>query len=87
MEDAKELPDGKSWISNAIFSIGLKSSKLLSSATEAPTTPVRQGIRLLKIAVPTFNGDPLKWMSLWKQFEIPVHSKEQLTGAEKMAYL
>ena len=36
-----------------IFNIGLKISNLLSFATEASTTPVRKGIQLLKISVPT----------------------------------
>ena len=42
IEDAKELPGEISLISDAIFSTGLKISKLLSSATEASTTDVRE---------------------------------------------
>ena len=54
MENVKELPDEESRISNAIFSIGLKISKLLSFATEAPTcaAPVRQGLCLPKSVFP-----------------------------------
>ena len=37
IEDAKELPDEESQISNAIFSIGQKISKLLLSVMKAPT--------------------------------------------------
>ena len=56
IEDAKELPNGKSWISNAIFSIGPKICKLFYSATESSIMPVRERIRLPKITVPTFVG-------------------------------
>ena len=49
--------------------------------------PVREGIRLPKIVVPTFDGNPLKWMTFWQQFEISVHSKDQQTEVEKVAYL
>ena len=46
IEDAKELPNEKSRISDAIFSTGLKISKLLSPTTEASTKPVREGIHI-----------------------------------------
>ena len=55
IEYVKELPDEKSWISDAIFSIGLKISKVISSAAEASTTPVREGICLSRISIPTFD--------------------------------
>ena len=87
MEYTKELNNEKLRISDFIFSLGLKINKFLSYPKEAPIKPVREGIRLPKIAVPTFDGDPLKWMNFWEQFEISTHSKEQLTSAEKMAYL
>ena len=60
IEDAKELPDKKSRISDSIFSIGLKISKFLFSATEASTAPFREGMNLLKISVPTFDGHVLQ---------------------------
>ena len=61
MEDTRELTDEKFQISDIIFSLDLKISKFLSSATEAPTTPVREGMRLPKISVPTFDGLILQW--------------------------
>ena len=50
-------------ISDVIFNLCLKINKLLSYPKEAPIKPVREGIRLPKIAVPTFDGEPLKWMN------------------------
>ena len=81
IKDAKELPDEKSPISDAIFSIGLKISKSLSPTMEASTKPVREGIRLMKITVPTFDGDILQWRSFWEQFELYVHNRAELSDA------
>ena len=64
-----------------MLSLGLKINKFLSHPNEIPNKPVREGIRLPKIAVSTFDGDPLKWMNFWEQFEISIHSKKQLTNA------
>ena len=47
IEHTKELPNKIPHISDAIFSIGLNVSKLLSYATEASITPFREGIYLL----------------------------------------
>ena len=65
----------------------MKISKLLSSATEASTTPVREGIRLSKISVPTFDGHILQWWSFWEQFELYIHNRAKLSDAIKLAYL
>ena len=87
IEDAKELPDEKLWISDANFSTGLKISKLFSSATEASTTPVREGICLPKIRILTFDGHILQWQSFWEQFELYAHNRAELSDAVKPAYL
>ena len=81
MEDTSELNIEKIQISNVFFNLGLKINKFLSYPKEATIKPVREGIRLPKIAVPTFDGDPLKWMNFWKQFEISINSKKQLICA------
>ena len=40
-----------------------------------------------KISFPSFDGNFLNWNTFWEQFEIAIHSKEQLTDAEKLSYL
>ena len=60
MEDTSELNNEKLQISDVIFNLGLKINKFLSYRKEATTKPVREEIRLPKIAVPTIDGDPLK---------------------------
>ena len=88
IKDTKELSDEKLQISDAIVSTALKISKLLPSATDASITPVREGIHLTKISVPTFDGHILQWWSFWEQFELYiVHSRTELSDAVKLAYL
>ena len=70
IEDAKELLNEKSQISDDIFSTGLKISNLLFSATEASTTPVKEGVHVPKISVPTFDGHILQWRSCTQQGRI-----------------
>ena len=49
--------------------------------------PVREGIHLPKISVPTFDGHILQWRSFWEQFELYVHNKDELSDAIKLPYL
>ena len=65
MVDTGELNDEKFRISDVIFNLGLKINKFLSTPKDTPNKPVTEGIRLLKIAVPTFDGDPFKWINFW----------------------
>ncbi len=61
---------------------------LYSPSTEAlvPTTPTR-GVNLPKIEIATFNGDLLSWQTFWEQFDVSIHSRRDVSNAEKLAYL
>ena len=87
IDDAKELPSEKSQISDTVLNMGLKTSKLLSSATEAPAMPVREGIRLPKISVPIFGEHIIQWQLFWEQFEQYIHSRTEFSDEVKLAYL
>ena len=43
--------------------------------------------RLPKLALPTFNGDPLQWQTFWDSFSAAVHCNPRLSGAQKFNYL
>ena len=45
------------------------------------------GVKLSKIGVPSIDGNILNWATFLEQFEVAIHSKEQLTDAERLAYL
>ena len=44
-------------------------------------------IRLPKLVIPLFSGDPLQWQSFWDCFEAAVHSNNSLTNVQKLNYL
>ena len=64
--------------------------KLLSSYTSRPTMASAvdgKGVKLPKLDVPTFDGDVLHWTQFWEQFEVSVHSRTNVSDAEKLVYL
>ena len=80
---------------NELFDLNLKINRLRQEQAkfvETESTPKEAkmhvaGVRLPKISIPSFNRNLLIWSSFWEQFNIVIHSKEQLTDAEKLAYL
>ena len=82
--DVSKLSDHEATVSKVIFDVGLKIRRLLH--TPVPVVH-RDGIKLPKIDVPTFDGDIMDWRRFWEQYEISIHSRTQLTDTEKLAYL
>ena len=82
--DVSELSDYEARISKAVFDVCLKIRRLLHTAVVAAH---RDGIKLPKIDVPTFDGDMMNWRTFWEQHEVSIYSRIQLTDAEKLAYL
>ena len=84
LKDVSELTDHETAISKANFNTCLQIRRLLHS----PIPVVhREGIKLLKIDVPTFDGDIMNWWRFWEEYEVSIHLRSQLTDAEKLAYL
>ena len=48
---------------------------------------IRELISLKHEATQLFDGDVLHWRTFWEQFQLLVHNKDQLSNAEKLAYL
>ena len=44
-------------------------------------------IKLPKLSIPKFDGDVFNWRTFWEQFGVSIHSRPQLSDAEKLAYL
>ena len=53
----------------------------------APTPAKVKAVQLLKITLPSFNGDLMNWMSFWSQFKAAVDSNIDLTPLNKLIYL
>ena len=82
--DVSEFSDHEVRVSKAVFDVFLKIHWLLH--TPAPVAH-REGIKLPRIDMPTFDEDMLNWQTVWEQYEVSVHSRTQLIDAEKLPYL
>ena len=50
-------------------------------------TPLMAGVSLLRIEIPPFDGNILKWRLFWEQFQVAVHDKPHLREIDKLTYL
>ena len=79
--DEKALIDDVVSIKKALKEVNYKASRLIHSMEEAPKTlevHSEPTIELLKISIPTFDGDILNWVTFWEQFEIAIYSNKNL---------
>ncbi|XP_035233803.1 uncharacterized protein LOC118205622 [Stegodyphus dumicola] len=44
-------------------------------------------IKLPKLSINKFNGDPVNWLSFWNQFDNAIHQNSDLTDTDKFNYL
>ena len=44
-------------------------------------------IRLPKLTLPTFSGDPLNWLMFWDSFYTTIHANPNLSGVQKLSFL
>ena len=58
-----------------------------SKSTTTSAEGTGSGVRLPKLAVPTFDGNILHWRQFWEQFCVSVHNRPSLSNAEKLVYL
>ena len=66
------------------FSAKHKVDDTVSTATAASRNIL---VKLPKINIKNFHGDPTEWTSFFDCFEAAVHSNEHLSNVEKMTYL
>ena len=66
----------------------MKIKRLLQGLAESLWLPDdKEGVKLPRLDVPTFNGNLVNWTNFWDQFQISVHNRSQLSNSEKLAYL
>ena len=68
---------------------GTRSPELSSDRASGATTtlPTRPRVRLPKITLPRFNGDPVKWLPFWDAYNSSIHVNPELTEIDKFSYL
>ena len=83
------IPTAKAKISHRLSSI---SERDTATPPVAPTSDSHvdhesRATQLSKLELPHFNGNPLTWQSFWDCFEASIHTKNNLTGVQKLSYL
>jgi hypothetical protein len=53
----------------------------------AATSSDGRDVSLLKLTLPKFHGDPLKYQEFWDAFNISVHASTKYTDGQKLTYL
>ena len=71
-----------------MFKLRLQIKRLLSNmSSNAPSTLNASGVKLPRIDVPTFDCNIVNCVIFWEQLEAAIHSKRQLSNADKLTYL
>ncbi|XP_066923466.1 uncharacterized protein [Clytia hemisphaerica] len=58
-----------------------------SSVTSTREKQRKADIRLPKLSLKPYDGDPLKWKTFFDTFDCAVHQRDDMTNVEKMTYL
>ena len=82
--DVLELKDHEACFSQVIFDTCLQICRSLH--IPAPVIR-REGIKLPKIDVPTFDENIMNGRNFWEQYEVSIHSRTHLSELEKLMYL
>ena len=56
-----------------------------AASTAAPAAA--SSVKLPKLMIDTFRGDPTKWTTFWESFQTTVDKNSSLSGVEKFSYL
>ena len=87
-EDRPDLSNLEDALDKTLFKLSLQIKRLLNNTpSSAPSIPSSSGVKLPRIDVPTFDGNIMNWVVFWEQFEAAIHSKHQLSNADKLTYL
>ena len=71
-----DLVDKKDRLRKALFELSLQIKHLLHDQPSSPSMLESESrVKLLKIDVPTFNGNILHWNRFCKQFEVSIHQR------------
>ena len=71
-------------VRDSLFGCSLKLKKLTEKSKKLVSEPNKEGARLPKLEVPSFDGDILQWKSFWDQFVVSVHDRSNLSNSEKL---
>ena len=64
-----------------------ESTAATTDRRSAPPREYEAKVKLPKITLPHFSGNPMKWTSFWDSFKSAVHDNNALSGVDKFNYL
>ena len=83
-EEVAEAVDNQEPVVNPSFSIN---EHALQPSSNVQQSPHQSHIRIPKLELPSFRGEPLKWFEFWALFRSAIHEQPHLTDVEKLTYL
>ena len=91
LDDSDDLYTAQHQLGEMMFECELLVKKLfankVTSTSATPSDVDSHGVKLPKLAAPTFDGKFTNWTSFWEQFEVAIHDRTTLSDVEKLAYL
>ena len=88
LEDGDEMYETQSSLEDLIFRLSLRLRRLATCDSDvSKSTKLHEGVKLPTLEVPKFDGDIICWKMFWEQFNISVHTRANLSNAEKLVYL
>jgi hypothetical protein len=88
LEEADEICQEECSLEGTLSHLSINLRKLASPNKDGDKpSRLRDGVKLSKLDVPSFDGDILNWRTFWEQFEVSVNSRSSLSDAKKLVYL
>lgn len=91
-QDTKKASDYEVRVKNELLILSnfIKSKEPtdnISTVTVESRNSNQKSVRLPKLEIERFDGDPVKWKSFFDSFNSTIHENENLSNVEKMSYL
>ena len=68
-------------------SIDVSNKNSLSIESTSATSVSSNRLKLPKLELPVFKGDPLKWQGFWDMFSKSIHENETISDIDRFTYL
>ena len=65
----------------------IESIKSTISSSASNVSENKRSLRLPKLDLRAFSGNPLEWQSFWDQFQSSIHNNESINDVERFLYL
>ncbi len=74
-------------LASPVATATLQNGHVFSTQSTPPQSQNTNSHRLPKLALPVFNGNPLKWQTFWDSYKVAIHENSSLSDIQKFTYL